>query len=443
MQPLTDPMSLWLGTPAPRYTSYPPATQFKPIDDATARSAEHLVLMAESQTPVSLYVHIPFCRELCLFCGCHTVITNRKERETAYLEALHHEIDLVRQKLGKSLSVAHLHFGGGSPSTLSPRNLNALMRRLQSAFHFLPGAELAMELDPRTTDRKLITALVEEGINRVSLGVQDVMPDVQRAINRIQPFEKVAETTALLRASGIKAISFDLMYGLPHQTSQSIAESTLEVLSLHPSRLSLFAYAHVPAMKPHQRGMEKYGLPDNLTRIELEQAARRVIEADGFIPIGMDHFARPDDPLARALKEGRLARNFQGYTDDPATQMLGLGASAISDVGTMMIQNDPDLENYQKALGEKRLPLKRLCRRSPDDIRRESIISSLMCNFEAEVPIDLKLDMTRLAPMIESGLVHWQKRVLKVDTTYRMAVRYVATLFDETYAPETLSSRIS
>lgn len=442
MTPLApqDPRSSWLGTPAPRYTSYPPATQFRLVEAESAPS--YLADMRCADEAISLYVHIPFCPELCLFCGCHSVITKRAERATAYLVALHREIALVRERLGQRLRVAHLHFGGGSPSTLLPDQLRAIMRDLRESFDFTPEAELAIELDPRTTSPDLITTLAEQGFNRASLGVQDFDPDVQKLIHRVQPFALVREVMDRLRAVGISALSLDLMYGLPGQTPASVAATARQVLQLDPARVSLFSYAHVPAMKPYQKKLEQAGLPDDLSRLEMEQAARAVLEGGGFEPVGMDHFARPADPLALAARAGRLSRNFQGYTDDPADLMLGLGASAISDSGTMMVQNDPDLNVYQDRLARGELPLKRICTRTPEDRIRERLIRDLMCRFAVTVPEDIGPDPERLGPFLTSGLVHWEGRTLVVDTRYRMAVRAVATAFDPMFNPEQTASRV-
>ncbi len=436
-----DPRRVWLGTPAPRYTSYPPATQFRlvPAGDMPA----HLDDLRTAGQAISLYVHIPFCPALCLFCGCHSVITNRADRATAYLTALHREIALVRERLGERLRVAHLHFGGGSPSTLLPDQLRLLMQDLRTAFAFEPTAELAIELDPRTTSPDLITTLAEQGFNRASLGVQDFDPAVQQLIHRVQPFELVQEVMERLRGVGLHALSLDLMYGLPGQTPDSVAATARQVLELAPARVSLFSYAHVPAMKPYQKKLEQAGLPDDLSRLDMEQAARAVLEGNGFDPVGMDHFARPDDPLAEAARAGRLSRNFQGYTDDPADLMLGLGASAISDSGTMMVQNDPDLTVYQNRLARGDLPLKRACPRTAMDRVRNRLIHDLMCRFAADVPADLQPEPGRLEPFLASGLVRWNGRTLTVDTRHRMAVRAVATAFDPTFNPGKTASRVA
>lgn len=432
---------VWLGKPAPRYTSYPPATQFKPIE--AEEDAPHLAALAQTETPISLYIHIPFCRSLCLFCGCHTHITTREDVATAYLAALHAEIDIIRRKIGKNLKVAHLHFGGGSPSTLTPNQFKTLMRHLRTHFNFLPTAEKAIELDPRTTTEEFILALAHEGINRVSLGVQDIDQNVQEAIHRLQPYELVQKIVLQLRNAGISAISFDLMYGLPLQTTKGVESTVDQVLALQPNRISLFAYAHVPSMKVYQKKLEQYGLPNDRERLEMEQAARNILEKNGFVSIGMDHFAKPDDPLSIAQRDGRLSRNFQGYTDDSASLMLGLGASSISDVGTMMVQNEPSIGAYEEKLKQNTLPLKRVCLRTADDQRRAHIIRDLMCLYRAEIPDDLKPNDEAMAPFLQAGLARWEDNILVIDTTYRMVARLIATLFDATYNPALVASKTS
>ncbi len=439
---------LWLGKPAPRYTSYPPATQFRPA--ALEADGPHLEAFRASSEPISLYIHIPFCRELCLFCGCHSIITKRAERIGAYLVALMWEIDLVGQRLGRKLPVAHLHFGGGSPSTLTPEQLAGIMSHVRAHFDLLPDAELAMELDPRTTSPELIAALAQEGFNRASLGVQDFKPEVQQLIHRIQPFETVERVMTGLRAAGITALSLDLMYGLPGQSTQSVAETARLAASLKPERLSLFSYAHVPGMKPYQRALEEAGLPDDMERLSQEHAVRDVLTAEGYVSIGIDHFAKPTDALAVADREGRLSRNFQGYTDDPASLLLGLGASSISDAGTMYAQNDPSLENYQQRLAKGELPIKRVCPQSAEDHLRAGIIRDLMCSFKVDLeahtktPAQFAPEMARLAPYVDKGLVRLSgPYAFEVDQVFRMAVRSVASVFDAYLDPSVLSSRVA
>lgn len=456
---------LWLGKAAPRYTSYPPATQFKltqPVDLAAAPLSAplpvHLQEIAQSASPISLYLHIPFCRELCLFCGCHSIITKRPERISAYLVALLWEIDLVGKALqqatgGKRVQVAHLHFGGGSPSSLLPEQFSGLMAAIRRYFDFVEGAELAIELDPRTTQPELVAQLAKEGINRASLGVQDFRSEVQQIIHRIQPYALVQGVMDNLRANGITALSVDMMYGLPRQTPDSLQETAQQVISLNPQRVSMFSYAHVPAMKPYQKALEAAGLPDDATRLQQEQAIRTSLQAAGYVAIGIDHFAKPDDPLAVAQANKRLYRNFQGYTDDPAELLLGLGASAISNATSQYVQNEPDLARYQHELAAGRLPLKRHCVRQPQDHVRASIIRELMCHFTVDLaghveaghkPLQVYAkELAALAPFVAQGLVHLEGSRIMVDTTYRMAVRSVAAVFDEYLNPASIASRVA
>lgn len=444
---MTQDLSLWLGKPAPRYTSYPPATQFRPLTEEI--EPRYIEALRSIDQPVSVYVHIPFCRELCLYCGCHSIITKRAERITAYLVALHWEIALLREKTGRKLHLAHLHFGGGSPSTLTPEQFAALMDELRQSFEFLPNAELAIELDPRTTAPALVTEMAKQGINRVSLGVQDFNPEVQKLIHRIQPYELVEAVVKNLRENGITSINLDVMYGLPGQTPESVADTARQALTLDPSRLSLFSYAHVPTMKPYQKKLEEHGLPDDLVRLEQERAARQVFVAGGYAEIGIDHFAKRDDTLTIAMQQGKLERNFQGYTDDPCPMMIGFGASSISDVGSAYVQNEPALEVYQQRIVARSLPLKRICWRSARDNQIGALISELMCNFTVDLAkyqdtgIDFAPALAKLQPLVDGGLVRIDGQKIAVDTTYRMAVRIVASAFDDYFKPEALSSKVA
>lgn len=443
-------LSLWLGKPAPRYTSYPPATQFRPVDAGVeGRYISALQNAGAAGEHFSIYVHIPFCRELCLYCGCHSVITKREERETAYLVALHWELALLRQKLGRKLKAAHIHFGGGSPSTLKPEQLKALMDDLRLTFDVLPAAEIAMELDPRTTSPDLITALAAEGFNRVSLGVQDFDAKVQEAIHRIQPYETVERVMTALRAAGITAINLDIMYGLPLQSLASIQKTVEQVLTLNPTRIALFSYAHVPSMKPYQKKLEQYGLPTSEEKLAQEMLARQLLCAAGYTAIGIDHFAKPDDPLSKAQAAGRLHRNFQGYTDDPSDWMIGVGASSISDAGQMFVQNEPDLETYQQQIVAGHLPLKRMCVRPAEDEERGQIIRRLMCDFAVDLasisahPEAYAKELAALKPFADAGLIALDGYTIKLTTPHLMAIRTICTLFDSYYKPETTSSKVA
>ena len=436
-------LPLWLGQPAPRYTSYPPATQFRQTTPAEGTVALRELTNVES---VSLYLHIPFCRSLCLFCGCHQAITNRSERIAAYLDVLRQEMVSSARLWPHKLKIAHLHLGGGSPSILVPGQLHALMHTIREHYELLPGAEQAIELDPRTTTPELIAALAQEGFNRASLGVQDFAPEVQMLVNRIQPFEMVERVMQQLRAAGITALSLDLMYGLPGQTAASVHETARMAVRLAPQRFSLFSYAHVPQMKPYQKKLEQAGLPTEQEKLNQEAAMREVLLHAGYRAIGIDHFALPDDKLARAARAGRLSRNFQGYTDDPAQAMLGFGASSISDTGHAYVQNEPDLEAYQQRVMRGEVPAKRICIRSAEDNRRAALIRDLMCHCRLDLAAhgySLAPFMPALQPYIEKGLVNVEGDVLRVDTTYRMAVRAVCTVFDQYYNPAALSSRVA
>jgi oxygen-independent coproporphyrinogen-3 oxidase len=313
--------------PVPRYTSYPTAPHFHAGIGAARAAAWLEALPAASR--LSLYFHIPFCRSLCWFCGCHTKITNRTAPVERYLETMLAEIAVAAKHLGRGRTVAHIHLGGGSPRLLSPDDLRRLAAALHRDFTVAPDAEFAIEIDPRTVDEARAAALGEIGVNRASLGVQDFDPAVQRAINRVQPLELTARVAGLLRGHGITRLNLDLMYGLPLQSTAGFAATVETALALAPDRIALFGYAHVPWMKKHQALIDTAALPDAWQRWCQARAAARRLEQAGYAAIGLDHFAKPQDALACAAAAGTLRRNFQGYTADPADALVGFGASAI------------------------------------------------------------------------------------------------------------------
>lgn len=423
---------------APRYTSYPTAPHFGPALDGEVYRAWLQALPAEA--PLSLYLHVPFCHQLCWYCGCHTGVAKDYLRIAAYVNLLRREIDLLAGVLEEGRPVTGLHWGGGTPSILTPEDFGSLMRRLRQVFDFRPGAELAIEIDPRHLTAEKAAALAAAGINRASLGVQDVNPHVQAAINRIQPFEMTAGAAARLREAGIAALNFDIMYGLPHQSVADVERTAAAAAELRPQRVSVFGYAHVPWMKKHQRMIDEAALPGARARLDQAEAAERVLLAAGYRAVGMDHFALPDDPLFRFAEEGRLRRNFQGYTTDQAEVLLGLGVSAIGTLPQGYAQNDKDSVAYAKALAAGRLPAMRGIALSSEDRLRRDIIQALMCRFAVDLRaeavmhgrpgFDFSEALERLKPLADDGLVTLQGSKVAVTADGRRAVRLIASCFD-------------
>lgn len=432
-----DPLELFMSKPAPRYTSYPPAPFFHEGVDAGHYAA--WLARLEQGEPVSIYLHVPFCAELCLFCGCHTYITRRAERIDAYLAALVHEMELI-QRASHKLRVSHLHFGGGTPNAMTAAQMDKLFGAMRQNFDFSACREIAMEVDPRTLCRDQITAMAAGGVTRVSLGVQDFNPKVQQLVNRVQPFEQVAEICGWLHAEGISQINFDLMYGLPGQTPESVAATALQAAGLQPDRLSLFSYAHLPQAKPHQKALGRLGIPDGASRLAMEGAARRELVAARYAEIGMDHFAKPTDSLARALQDHQLRRNFQGYTDDRALAMIAFGASAIGRTPLGFIQNEKSARAYQAMVGQDLLPVVRGYLLTDEDRLRAAIIEELMCYLACDLdhitkehdwPLrDLLPELDALRSFEDAGLIARNGLKIRLLAPYRMAIRALAFVFD-------------
>jgi oxygen-independent coproporphyrinogen-3 oxidase len=425
----------------PRYTSYPTAPNFSnEVGEADYRS------WLASLTPgtASLYVHIPFCRAMCWYCGCHTTVASREAPVARYLESLAKEIGLVSRYVRGLRAISHLHFGGGTPTMMSPDQMRSLMRELQSRFTFEDDAEVAIEIDPRTLTREMAATLGTCGFNRASLGVQSFDLRVQHAINRVQSFEQTQEAMRLLRANGIARINFDLIYGLPNQSLQSCLDTVHMAVSLRPDRLAVFGYAHVPAFKPHQRKIDEAALPDSDARFAHSRAIADALVRAGYVEIGLDHFALPNDPLAQAAADGRLHRNFQGYTTDAAEVLIGLGASSIGRMPQGYVQNETRIPAYQRIVAEGRLPIARGYRFDGDDLVRGALIERLMCDHGVDIAevcrqfdTDPKwlLQNARLEPLIADGLVEREGAEISVKPHARPLVRSIAAAFDAHLAP--------
>ena len=419
----------------PRYTSYPTAPHFGPAVDAgvtagwlSALTPDHIL---------SLYLHIPYCSELCWYCGCHAKATRKYRPVARYLVTLRQEIDIVADLLPGRLAVGHVAWGGGTPSMVHAGDLADIMDRLRSRFDFLPDAEIAMEIDPRTVDP---AGLADAGINRVSLGVQSFDETVQRAINRVQTFAETADVADALRASGIARVNLDLMYGLPHQTVASCGDTARQAATLRPDRFAVFGYAHLPSMLKHQRLIDETALPNEKGRLAQSDAIAEALTDCGYVPIGLDHFALPDDPMAIALAEGRLRRNFQGYTDDPTDALIGFGASAIGALPQGYVQNAVPIAAYAGAVADGRLATVRGIALSGDDTLRRHVIETLMCTFAVDLhaaarkfgrePTLFAEDLAALGELARDGVVAIDGWTVTVDPDHQVLVRTVAAAFD-------------
>jgi oxygen-independent coproporphyrinogen-3 oxidase len=429
----------------PRYTSYPTAPHFRA--DVTFTDYTHWLQALPEEATLSLYLHIPFCAQMCWYCGCHTKATRRYEPVERYLELLLQEIRMMSRLCVRRHRVTHVHFGGGSPTILKPEDFSRLMQALREAFDLDPGAEIAIEIDPRNVSEAKIAAWAQGGVNRASIGVQDFHEEVQDAINRKQPFRTVWQTVELLRGYGIDRINMDLMYGLPHQSVAQVAENISRALLMQPDRIAFFGYAHVPWMKKHMRLIDEQALPDGRQRLEMFQAADRLLSDEGYVPVGLDHFVRHGDSMLHAQQTATLRRNFQGYTTDDADALIGFGLSSISRLPQGYVQNTLHRDAYEQALAAGHpATVKGICLNA-DDHLRHALIERLMCDLEVDVaevcarhaqgPLAFMLVLSQLQPLQEEGLVRVQGTTIRVHPQARQLVRYVCSLFDRYYLPET------
>ncbi|WP_280156023.1 oxygen-independent coproporphyrinogen III oxidase [Piscinibacter sp. XHJ-5] len=444
--------------PGPRYTSYPTADRFVeafgPVDCARALSQRVRGATVGAAAPLSVYVHIPFCESVCYYCACNKVITKHHERASAYLEALDTEIDLVLAALGSGQHVSQLHFGGGSPTFLSDAELDRVMATLRRAFRFTGGCELSIEVDPRTVTPARLAHLRQLGFNRISFGVQDFDPQVQQAVHRVQPFANVRDLMASARGLGFDSINADLIYGLPRQTQESFARTVDRIGELRPDRIALYAYAHLPQRFKPQRRIVADELPQPAQRLAMLGGAIAGFLARGYSYIGMDHFALADDALAVAKRQGRLHRNFQGYSTQPDCDLIGLGVSAIGRIGASYYQNAKTLPEYYDALRQGQLPVVRGIALSRDDLLRRAVIMALMCQGRVEFEsIELAhlvkfgevfaSEMEQLAPLAQAGLVEIEPRAIQVTAAGWYVVRAVAMVFDRHLRNDRLRERFS
>lgn len=434
---MTDAASL-LAARVPRYTSYPTAPHFHAgIGEADYRGW----LRALPQgAPLSLYVHVPFCDTLCWFCGCNTTVVNSYSPVRSYLELVLREMEMVAGALPPGHRVTHLHFGGGSPTLLTPEDFRRLNAHLQRRFAVDRSAEIAIEIDPRGFRGEMAAALAAAGVTRASIGVQDCDPKVQRAINRIQPASVTEEAVRLVRAAGIAALNIDLIYGLPHQTVDGLARTIETVLALKPDRLAIFGYAHVPGFKKHMALIPQDALPGIGERFAQAQMAQAMLAGAGYVPVGIDHFARPDDALAVAARERRLARNFQGYTTDTAPALVGIGPSSIGALPEGYVQNFADVPSWRATLQHGALPIAKGVALTTEDRARRAAIERLMCDLT--VDLDAVAEAQSVSPRLfdgaraalaqyrRDGIVAIDGSRITVAPQWRAATRLVAAAFD-------------
>lgn len=422
----------------PRYTSYPTAPRFAPGIGA-GTYGDWLAAIPANEV-VSLYLHIPFCRSMCWYCGCHTSITQKDQPILDYLDVLKREIRLVAKAAGKPLKVGQIHFGGGTPTIMTPQEFLDLSIFLLQEFDITSSAGIAVEIDPRTLTPAMIRALGQSGVTRASLGVQSFDPVVQKAINRIQTEEQTAEATRGLRAAGIDGINFDLIYGLPHQTVKSCIETAKAAIAMRPDRFAVFGYAHIPSFKKHQRLIDENALPDAAARHAQAEAIAETLVAAGYRRIGLDHFALPEDDLALAAETGGLHRNFQGYTTDACKTLIGLGASAIGRTSEGYVQNDVAIGQYAQRIASGQLATAKGYRLTAEDRLRAQVIERLMCDFRADLAdlcaqhgfaIDQLLSGNAMFQrLLEDGITEIAEGVITVKDDCRFIIRAVAASFD-------------
>ena len=431
---VTEALARRYDVPAPRYTSYPTAptwsTQIGPAAYARALAAAD-----RRDAPLSLYAHIPFCRHRCSFCGCNVVIARQRTTADPYIAAIAREVETVAAQLPNRRGLSQIHWGGGTPTFLDASQIERLWHALTACFTVLPDAEVSVEVNPEETSLDQLTLLRKLGFNRLSLGVQDLDPTVQAAINRDQPIELTRDMLQHARALGFSGINFDLIYGLPLQTQATWSKTLEQVIGLRPDRVAVYGFAFLPALKPHQRRLAAYGLPGGADKLQLFRLAYDAFTSAGYRPIGMDHFALPDDELSRAQARRALTRNFQGYTVQAATEVIALGATGISDIGGIYAQNAHVVARYEEEAVDGKLCTERGFVLSAEDRRRRQIISQIMCNFFVDLGPDAGThfapELLQLAELEKQGLLRLDGSQVELTELGRVFVRNVALVFDQ------------
>jgi oxygen-independent coproporphyrinogen-3 oxidase len=435
---MTSAFQKYAAITVPRYTSYPTAPHFS--THFSAATYHEWLGRLEPGEPISLYLHVPFCKQMCWYCGCNMKLAARYSPVATYVRHLLEEIDLVARALPAQMSVSHLHFGGGTPTVLEPEDLAAIMARLATCFQIRPDAEIAIESDPRTLTAAMIEQIGALGFNRASFGVQEFDPRVQAAINRIQPAEMVERAISGLRAAGVPNINFDLIYGLPHQTSAALCRTVEQCVTMKPDRIALFGYAHVPWVAKNQRMIADDSLPAASARAKQARLAAATLVANGYVQIGIDHFALPRDSLAVAAAERRLHRNFQGYTSDSAQTLIGMGATAIGRTPQGYVQNSSETGAWSRAVAAGKLPVARGHALRGQDQLRGRTIERIMCDGSvdlAEIGRTLGFaedwyaeEVPDLLQMQEDQLLRIEDGKLSLTPESRPLARVVASVFD-------------
>lgn len=452
---LSTEMLRRFDVPGPRYTSYPTADRFVEAytDKEYLQALEHRKVRS-IPLPLSIYIHIPFCASLCFYCACNKIVTKHHERGAEYLRYLSREIDLHTAHIGNSQPISQLHLGGGSPTFLSDDELTELMQMLRRSFALVAGGEYSIEIDPRTVDHHRLRHLRDLGFNRLSFGIQDFDLEVQKAVHRIQPYDQVAELLGAARAIGFDSINVDLIYGLPKQTSESFSRTLKQVQTLKPDRIALYAYAHLPERFKPQRRIHAAELPAAQTKLSMLSDAISSFMTAGYTYIGMDHFALPHDALAVAKRQGRLHRNFQGYSTQPDCDLIGLGVSAIGRIGASYSQNAKTLQEYYDALDGGRFPVHRGLSLTRDDLVRRAVIMALMCQGRVQFEsidhaylIDFQkyfsAELQALLPMQQDGLIELESNAIQLTNLGWFFVRGVAMQFDKNLQADRNRARFS
>lgn len=456
-EPISEDLLRRFDVSGPRYTSYPTADRF--VEAFTAEDYRQALALrraggAGMRLPLSLYIHIPFCESLCYYCACNKIITKHHDRAERYLRYLSREVDLYVEQLGTGQVVSQLHLGGGSPTFLSDDKLRGLMFKLRRSFRLAPDIEYSIEVDPRTIDASRLDTLVELGFNRLSFGVQDFDPDVQKAVHRVQPAEQVFALVAAARERKFESINIDLIYGLPRQSPDSFDRTLARVVELRPDRIALYAYAHLPERFKPQRRIDTVDLPGAPAKVAMLSRSMAAFMAAGYVYVGMDHFALLTDSLAIAKRQGRLHRNFQGYSTQPDCDLIALGVSSIGRIGATYSQNAKTLEAYYDSLDQGRFPVVRGLALSRDDLVRRAVIMALMCqgqvsleSIELAYLIDFKscfgTELTALQTLAEQGLVLVDGTSIQVTSMGWFFVRAIAMVFDRYLQTDRTRARFS
>ncbi|WP_434777817.1 oxygen-independent coproporphyrinogen III oxidase [Neisseria sp. Ec49-e6-T10] len=432
-----------LAGSGPRYTSYPTADRFNQAFTSTdyQKKLEQRTIGALHK-PLSVYIHVPFCNTICYYCGCNKIITKNKSLADVYLDYLEKELKMVTNIIGKKEPLMQLHFGGGTPTFFSDKQFTRIIGLLKEHFEFLAHGEYSIEIDPRKIGSDTVQHLGQLGFNRMSVGIQDFNHSVQEAVNRVQSVEETATVIDAARAAQFKSISVDLIYGLPLQSSKSVAQTLDTVLSLEPDRIALYNYAHLPTLFMPQRRINEADLPSASEKLDILQNSVQTLTDKGYIFIGMDHFAKPNDELSVALRQGRLHRNFQGYSTHSDCDLIGLGVSSIGQIGASYTQNEKELDHYYQAIDEGRLPVMRGLTLNKDDLLRRNIIQALMCQFSLCFSVYEELyqiqfqqyfseEMVKLKELEQLGLLSMDKHSIVIKPKGRFLIRNIAMVFDQ------------